>query len=98
MTTPHFVRLLRTPASERFLIRLRDDDVASLDLHYLQDLTVQATLVLFEGSSIAEPDVPDLLNQIDEVLLPEARLDDRTLSFTVVVGRVLGAFSAERTD
>jgi hypothetical protein len=76
---------------------LRDDgnDFAALDLHYLQDATVQATLVVFEGSAFDESRIPELLTYIDEALLPEVRLDDKNLTFTVVFGRVLGAFSAE---
>ena len=64
--------------------------------HYLQNGTVQATLVIFEASGIEEADVPDLWNQIGEVLLPEVRQDDSNLTFTVVMGRVLGAYQAER--
>lgn len=90
-----FARLLRTPTSERHLLRRNDTDFASLDLHYLQDGTVQATLVVFDGSGIEEAAVPDLLTHIDEVLLPEVRLDDRNLTFTVVMGRVLGAYEAD---
>jgi hypothetical protein len=90
-----FARLLRTPSSERHLLRRSDTDFASLDLHYLQNGTVQATLIVFEGSGVEEADVPDLLTHIDEALLPEVRLDDRNLTFTVVMGRVLGAYQAE---
>jgi hypothetical protein len=44
---------------------------------------------------LGERDVPALLAHIDEVLLPEVRLDHKNLLFTVAVGRVLGAFQAE---
>jgi hypothetical protein len=90
-----FARLLRTSSSERHVLRRNDADFAALDLHYLPNGTVQATLVVFEGSGVEEADVPDLLTHIDEVLLPEVQLDDRNLTFTVVMGRVLGAFQAE---
>jgi len=89
-------RVLRTPSSERHLLRRNDVDFAALDLHYLQNGTVQATLVLFEGSGIAEPEIPEILTQIDEVLLPEVDLNDHNLTFTVVIGRVLGAYRAEQ--
>ena len=90
-----FARLLRTPSSERHVLRRNDMDFAVLDLHYLREGTVQATLIIFEGSGLGDADVPDLLTHIDEVLLPEVHLDERNLTFTVVVGRVLGAFQAE---
>lgn len=89
-----FVRLLRTASSERHALRRDDVDLAVLDLHYLPDLTVQATVIVFEGSGISEEDIPSLLTSIDEVLLPEVRLEEQTLTFTVVVGRVLGAYLA----
>lgn len=89
-----FVRVLRTPHSERHLLRRDGSDFAALDLHYLLEGTVQATLVLFEGSGVEEPEVPEVLTLIDEVLLPEVQLDQNNLIFTVVVGRVLGSFQA----
>jgi hypothetical protein len=89
-----FVRVLRTPYSERHILRRSGADFAALDLHYLPDSTVQATLLLFDGSGFDERDLPDLLTHIDEVLLPEVRMDDQNLVFTVAIGRVLGAFQA----
>src|SRR4051812_8001430 len=89
-----FVRVLRTPHSERHLLRRDGADFAALDLHYLVDGTVQATLIVFEGSSCTESDVPELLTLIDEILLPEVQMDHEDLFFTVVIGRVLGAFQA----
>jgi hypothetical protein len=91
-----FVRVLRTPSSERHILRRLSADFAALDLHYLPDGAVQATLVLFEGSGVDEETIPDLLTLIDEILLPEVRMDQKNLFFTVVIGRVLGAFQAER--
>lgn len=38
---------------------------------------------------------PALLTYLDDMLLPDASLDDRKLAFTVVMGRVYGAFEAE---
>jgi hypothetical protein len=90
-----YVRLLRTPTSERHLMRSGETDFAALDLHYLGNGTVQATLVVYEGCGVEEADVPDLLAHVDEVLLPEVRLDERNLTFTVVIGRVLGAYQAD---
>jgi hypothetical protein len=91
-----FIRLLRTSSSERHLLRRNDADFAALDLHYLPTGVVQGTLVVFEGCGLDETDIPDLLTHIDEVLLPEVRLDEHNLTFTVVMGRVLGAYESER--
>ena len=41
-------------------------------------------------------EISDLLVHVDEVLLPDVSLDDKKLIFTVVSGRVLGAFEPTR--
>ena len=94
--TVDFIRSLRTPSSERFILKDAGGDIGALDLHYLRDGTVQATLILIEAAGTPESQVPALLTHIDEVLLPEVSLDDRKLVFTVVMGRVLGAFESQR--
>ncbi len=91
-----FVRLLRTPSSERHLLRRAGADSAALDVHYMPNGTVQATLLVFEGSGIDELEISEILMHIDEVLLPEVQLDEKNLTFTVAVGRVLGTYQAER--
>ena len=75
------------------MIRRGESDVAALELHYMDAGRVQATLIAFDGM-IEEPEIPDLLLHVDEVLLPDVSLDDKNLVVTVVVGRVLGAFEA----
>jgi hypothetical protein len=92
-----FVRGLRTPHSERFIVVVGSADAAVVELHHLLDGTVEATLIVFEGSGIGEGQVHDLLAEIDRVLLPAVSLDDHKLRFTVVMGRVLGSFEPERT-
>ena len=92
-----FVRLLRTSSSERFLVQQGGSDVASLDIHYLADGRVAGTLCVFDDSGIDENQVPDLLQQIDETLLPDVSFRDRNLSFTVVSGCVIGNFEAGET-
>jgi hypothetical protein len=86
------LRLLRTSSSERFLLRRYTTDVAALDIHYLSDGTVQATLVVFENAGIKDEELPQLLGWIDEVLLPQVSLENHKLTFTVVMGRVVGAY------
>lgn len=70
-------------------------DFAALDLHYLPDATVQGTVVILDGSGFLEEEIPELLQHIDEILLPEVRLDHKNLTFTVVAGRILGSFTSE---
>jgi hypothetical protein len=90
-----YVRTLRTPSSERFILRRGERDLAALDIHYLAADKVDSTLVLFEDSGIGEEQVPQVLAEIDEAMLPNVSLAEKNLVFTVVVGRVLGAFTAD---
>lgn len=87
-----FIRVIRTPYSERFLLRSDNQDRAALELHYLSSGRVDGTLILFQDQGIAESEIPSILSRIDEVLLPDVSVAKQNLSFTVVVGRPLGAF------
>ncbi len=89
----NIVRLLRTPHSERFILQKDTKDAAVLELHYMSDGKVSGTLIIFEGDGIKEKDVPALLTHIDEVLLPEVSIRENNLSFTVVIGKVIGSFT-----
>jgi hypothetical protein len=64
-------------------------------LHYLPADSVAATVFLFEDGGITEDRVPELLQYLDEALLPEVSVSEHNLSFTVVQGRVLGDFRPE---
>ena len=91
------IRVLRTLSSERLLLQLKEgEDAAAVDLHYLRDGSVAATVFLFEDGGITDDLIPDVLQYIDEMLLPEVSLDEHNLSFTVVRGRVLGDFRPEQ--
>ena len=90
------VRVLRTPHSERFLLRRDNEDRAALDLHYLNNGRVDGTLILFQDQGIPESEIPSILSHIDEVLLPDVSVAERNLSFTVLVGRPVGAFLPEK--
>jgi len=89
---------VRTPHSERFVLTnpKTSQDLGALELHFLTDGTVAASLILFEAANVTEDQVPELLKRIDEELLPKASLEERNLSFTVVVGKVLGNFVPEQ--
>lgn len=90
-------RTLRTAASERLLAQREGADVAAVDLHYLPNGTVAGTVIVLEDSGLAEADVPALLEQLDEEFLPDVDLDRGNLNFTVVIGRVLGNYEAEKS-
>ncbi|HEX3999019.1 MAG TPA: hypothetical protein VHX65_10745 [Pirellulales bacterium] len=89
-----FIRALRTASSERFILQAKEgQDAAVLDLHYTATGNIAGTLILLEHGGISEAMVPDLLQEIDEVLLPEVTIDHRKVSFTAVIGRVVGHFA-----
>lgn len=94
MTLTSLIRTIRTPSSERYVLQRGGEDAGALDLHYLPQGAVQATIVLFEHSGIPESEVPQLLTYVDQALLPDVSLDQRNLTFTVVIGHVLGAYTA----
>ena len=94
---PSVIRVLRTVSSERFLLQVKEgQDAAAIDLHYLRDGSVSGTIFLFEDGGIQDHMIHDLLQYIDEALLPEVSLDEHNLAFTVVRGQVVGDFQAEK--
>ena len=90
-----FVRTLRTPYSERFLLVKNAIDIGALDIHYRLDGTAAATLIILEDSTIPDAELPALLTKIDEVLFPEISVVEKNL-FTVVRGKVIGTFLPEK--
>lgn len=91
----NFVRTLRTHSSERFLIINGDKDAGALDVHYLINGSVAATLIVFDNTNFPNSNIPSLLNKIDELLFPDISIGDKNLIFTVVTGCVLGTFLPE---
>jgi hypothetical protein len=93
------IRTLRTLTSERFLVQKTDgQDSAAVDLHYLADGHVAGTVFLFEHAGIEDAHIGEFLRHIDEALLPSVSLEDRTLTFTVVRGRVVGDFRPDKGE
>lgn len=92
MPTISWKRTLRSPSSERFLATREGRDVAAADLHYLQDGTVAGTVILLSDAGWSESEIPALLKQLDEDFLPGVDLNSGNLSFTVVMGAVVGSF------
>lgn len=87
-------RTLRTSSSERLLARVAGRDVAAVDLHFLEGGVVAGTVVVLRNSGLGESDVPGLLSDLDENWLPGVDLSTGGLSFTVILGDVLGNFEA----
>jgi hypothetical protein len=85
-----FERQYRTPQSEGYHILIDDRRVAHLDLHYTQT-NVYATLVI-EGQ-VAEEQVLDLIDRIDESIVLSAEVPREDLLVTVYQGSQTGLYS-----
>ena len=90
-------RTLRTTSSERLLATRDGKDVAAVDLHYLTNGTVSGTMILLKEAGWKESDIPGLLQSLDEDFLPDVDLASGTLTYTVVVGEMVGNFEASAT-
>ena len=91
-----FVRVVRTMSSERYLVQDHakpEVDIAAVDIHYLNNAVVAATVVLLAQEYFGKDFINSLIETIDSRLLPMACLNDGDLSFTVVEGRVVGQFA-----
>ena len=89
-------RTLRTISSERFLALRDNKEVAAIDLHYLANGTVAGTMILIREAQWKEEDIQHLLSQFDEDFLPEVDLAHQTLTYTVIMGDVVGSFEASQ--
>lgn len=89
-------RTLRTSSSERFLAFRDGKEVAAVDLHYLANGHVSGTVILLKDAGWNESDVPKLLASLDDDFLPDVDLKQGTLTYTVVLGEVLGYYEASQ--
>ena len=89
-------RTLRTPSSERFLGFRGGKEVAAVDLHYLANGHASGTVILLRDAGWNESDVPKLLASLDDEFLPDVDLKQGTLTYTVVLGEVLGNYEASQ--
>ncbi len=92
-------RTLRTSSSERFIAARDGHEVAAVDLHYLMSGAVAATVVLLrdpaqKDGGWSEAQVPDLLASLDEDYLPDVDLANGDLTYTVVIGDIVGTYDA----
>lgn len=92
----NWMRTLRTSSSERLLARVEGRDVAAVDLHHMEGGVVAGTVVVLRGAGLSEADVPALLSDLDENWFPGVDLATGNLTFTVVMGDVLGNYEAVR--
>lgn len=90
-----FVRVLRTPSSERFILQRDGEDFAAVDLHFLADAKVAATLVVLTSSELPDTETPDIIDEIDNALLPDHDYESGDFVVTVVRGEVTGTFASE---
>ena len=93
-----WLRTLRTQSSERLLAKVDGREVAAVDLHYLDGGVVSGTVVILRESGFRESHIPALLSDLDENWLPGVNLSSGNLTFTVVLGEVLGNFEAVASD
>jgi hypothetical protein len=91
-------RTLRTASSERFLAQRGGDDVAAVDLHYLANGTIAGTVIILRGSGLDESNIQPLLSALDDEFLPDVDLEHGNLTYTVVLGEVLGNWEAEKNQ
>ena len=89
-------RTLRTLSSERFLALRDGKEVAAVDLHYLENGHVSGTLILLRDAGWNEADVPKLLTSLDEDFLADVDLKQGTLTYTVVLGELMGSYEASQ--
>jgi hypothetical protein len=90
-------RTLRTASSERFLAFRDGAEIAAVDLHYLANGTVAGTFILLKAACWKEADIQALLSSFDGDFLPDVDLARGTLTYTVVIGDVVGNYEATDT-
>ncbi len=90
-----FVRVLRTSSSERFILQRDGEDFAAVDLHFLADGKVAATLVVLTSIQMLDTETTQIIDEIDNALLPDQAYESGDFVVTVVRGEVAGTFASE---
>ena len=98
MASYHFVRLLRTSSSERYVVQRQEQDIGACDLHFPSERRVVGSLFLLATANVAESEIEAIVQQIDEQLLPDIHREDSDFMFTVLRGEVIGAYSPNKTN
>lgn len=87
-----FTRTLRTPFSERFVLKDGDQDIGAVDLHFLEGGRVAATLTLLDDRTCTPEQIEAVISRIDDLLLPDVSREEGKIVFTVVRGKVVGSY------
>ena len=85
-----------SPATSRFVTEPIPQQ-AGLDLHCLANGTVAGSVILLKDAERREDEIPKLLQSLYEDFLPDVDLEAGTLTYTVVMGEVLGNREATAT-
>lgn len=94
-----FIRMFRTASSEQYLLHdPQGEDVGLFDLHFLADGTVAGSLFLLKDKVDGEAEIRQIMDQIDQELVPAASIEEANLKFTVTQGELIGTFSNEEED
>jgi hypothetical protein len=64
--------------------------------HYLTNGTIAGTVIILKGSGLDESNIQPLLSALDDEFLPDVDLEHGNLTYTVVLGEVLGNWEAEK--
>lgn len=82
-------RTIRTKCSERFVAVRDEHEVGTADVHFLNDGAVVATVTLFKSAGWTEEQIPDLLANLDEDLLPTVDAAEENFRCTVIIGDIV---------
>jgi hypothetical protein len=91
----HYDRLCRTPASESYLLSQQDEPIGRVELHFTSNVVYG--LVVLERE-LAEDELLDLIERIDEDLVWSADLPRDDFVVTVYQGRAIGVYSDSSFD
>ena len=92
MDNVRFERQFRTQSSDGFRIYDGEEKIGRLDLHYTATI-VCGTLVVDQG--LAEDDILDLTEQIDDELVMSANVQRDDFVVSVFRGQEVGTYSDE---
>lgn len=90
-----FAREARTASSEAYVIEVEGEAMGRVDLHFLTNTAVAATLCI--PQTFDETDIEDLIAEIDERLVLSHDADRADFIVTVWRGAAAGTYS-ESTD
>lgn len=88
-------RTCRTASSERYILSLSEEHVASLDLHFVSGDQIEATLVVLNADVIDESELPPLLDKLHYRLF--ANDEHQRARFLVMYGKFQGEYSPDGT-